>query len=124
MTEGLRVLVTGSRDWVDGECIKAALLEILVENEARPEQITVVHGGARGADKIAGSIAASLGMNVEVFPANWSTYGKRAGYLRNAEMVAGGAKVCTAFIKNESRGATMCARLAEDAGIEVRRWTA
>jgi hypothetical protein len=120
----MRVLVTGSRDWNLIGTIKEELLRVLVEMEAAPHQITVVHGGARGADKIAGSIAASIGMNVEVFPAQWNTYGKRAGYLRNAEMVNSGPAICLAFIKDQSRGATMCADLAEDAGIETRRFTA
>lgn len=120
----MRVLVTGSRDWVKITVIRDALTAVMSENSLLPRSVTIVHGGASGADSIAGGLGRSMGMKVEVFPAQWNTYGKRAGYLRNAEMVATGPAICLAFIKNQSRGATMCADLAEEAGIETRRFTA
>jgi hypothetical protein len=46
----------------------------------------IIHGGARGIDTEAGRWAESKGKEVIVYPADWKTYGKRAGYIRNAEM--------------------------------------
>jgi hypothetical protein len=115
-----RVLVTGSRDWDDAPVIAAALA--VVAGEVGP--FTLVHGGARGADLIAAEIHTSWGGEAEAHPADWKRYGKPAGFRRNAEMVASGVDLCIAFIRAESRGATMCADLAENAGIETRRWTA
>lgn len=115
----MRILVTGSRDWDDEGTIRLALAQITM---LHGHEHVVVHGGARGADTIAGAVADAWtgGMTTETHPADWNQYGKRAGFVRNAEMVNAGADVCLAFIRNNSRGATMCAQLAEKAGIPVR----
>lgn len=58
---------------------------------------------------------------IEKWPADWKTHGKKAGPIRNAEMVRSMAPgdMCFAFIKNKSRGATGCVRLARAAGLQV-----
>jgi hypothetical protein len=114
----VRVLITGSRDWDDWETLNAALLA-----EVDGGHLSVVHGGARGADQMAGAWARKHGLTEEVFPAQWSTHGRRAGFVRNAQMVDTMPDVCLAFIRNGSRGATMTADLAEAAGIPTRRYT-
>lgn len=113
----MRILVTGSRDWNDRTVIHNALLSI---SPKEGEQMTVINGGARGADWLAQECARALGYVVITHVADWDKYGKRAGYVRNQQMVDSGVDVCLAFIKNESKGATMCADLATKAGIPVR----
>jgi hypothetical protein len=123
----VRILVTGSRDWTDADAIESGLWAVWVDagSPLLTESMTVAHGACpTGADAIADAIALRVGMQVERHPADWERYGKRAGFIRNAEMVALGADICLAFIKDHSRGATMTADLAEKAGILTRRWTA
>lgn len=115
----MRVLVTGSRDWPDPETVFEAL-DIVDAARLGGEPATLVHGGATGADRIADGWARAHGWTVEVHPADWATHKKAAGYVRNAQMVQAGADICLAFIKDESRGATMTARLAREAGIHTR----
>lgn len=114
----MRILITGSRDWEDKGAVFSALL-----NAAKQEtDVTLVHGGASGADTIAARWGEHFGWTVEAHPADWAQYGKRAGFIRNDHMVKLGADICLAFIKNNSRGATMTAGLADKAGIPVRRY--
>lgn len=123
-----RILVTGSRDWDDWQALTRALFEAVTDYG----EVIVVHGKCpTGADAMADWVARNLMPHLEVakvtvepHPARWDELGKRAGFVRNAEMVNLGADVCLAFIKNESRGATHTADLAEKAGIPTRRFTA
>jgi hypothetical protein len=118
----VRILVTGSRDWTDGDLIRQEMRRA-VADFGPADQVVIVHGGARGADAIAESIARGVGLDVECHPAAWDTRGRAAGIIRNSEMVNAGADVCLAFIRNQSRGATHCADAAEKAGIPTRRYT-
>ncbi|MFF6903452.1 DUF2493 domain-containing protein [Streptomyces hydrogenans] len=123
-----RVLVTGSRDWDDKDQVYAALSTAVFQNVPA----IVVHGACpTGADTQAAwwvrMHGRTLGVTTEPHPANWRPNGqldRSAGFRRNAEMVAAGADICLAFIRNSSRGASHTARLAEQAGIPTRRWTA
>lgn len=116
-----RVLITGSRIWKDRSTVWAALQTELQRTDG---QLVVVHGGARGADDIADRWAWGMnqeGFNVvpELHRANWDMYGKRAGILRNIEMVKAGADICLAFPLGNSVGTRHCMREAERAGIKV-----
>jgi hypothetical protein len=118
----VRILVTGSRDWDDEAAVRAALTGLVA---GRPGPHVVVHGACpTGGDAIADRVAAELGLTVERHPARWRRYGRTAGYRRNAEMVALGADVCLAFIRDASPGASMTAHLADEARIPTRRITA
>lgn len=117
----MRILVTGSRDWDDQQAIFEALSDI---DEASSGPITLVHGGARGADTVAEEFAHAAGWSIERHLADWKNLGKRAGFVRNAEMAELGADLCLAFIKNNSRGASMMANLADQVGIPVREFRA
>jgi len=115
-----RVLVTGSRTWDDVVTIRRALFE--AGREFGRDTVLVSGACPRGADRICEEIWAGWGGQVELHPAEWERYGRRAGRLRNAEMVRLGADVCLAFIRDGSRGASHTAALAEGAGISTRRY--
>lgn len=118
----MRVLVTGSRDWDDEDLIWKTLRQVCSETG---EAVTIVHGAcSTGADYLADKVALFWDLPVETYPAQWSLHGRRAGYLRNKKMVDTKPDLRLAFIKNESPGATMTADMAEEAGIETRRYLA
>ena len=107
-----RVLITGSRTWQSAETIRETLSTV----PGGPH--TLVSGACPlGADAMAEDAAARMGWEIERHPADWNRYGKRAGFIRNSLMVELGADQCFAFIRDNSKGASMTARIAESAGI-------
>lgn len=79
----MKVLVCGGRDYAD----KVRLFAVLDHyNEELGFEI-LVHGAARGADRLAGEWADERGIEVRRYPADWNKHGKSAGPIRNREMV-------------------------------------
>ena len=76
------VLVVGSRTFRDYE----QLAEVLDRVAQGYEKITIVSGGAQGADALAKRYAKEKGYGYKEFPAEWDKYGKSAGYKRNEQM--------------------------------------
>lgn len=131
-----RVIVTGSRDWADRNAVYAALDAVLAEH---PRLIVVQGLCPYGADAQAVSWVmdrwtfAEADVTHEDHPADWATYGKRAGPVRNEEMVRLGADVVLAFVMpcskpshnrwkpHDSHGTADCVARAEAAGIPVER---
>ncbi|MEV0766438.1 SLOG family protein [Nocardia sp. NPDC050435] len=110
-----RILITGSRTWVDRPIIRAALAEVW-----SPQAILVSGACPRGADALCEACWSHWGGRVERHRADWRAHGRAAGFVRNRAMVALGAEVCLAFIRDESRGASHTAALARAAGIPTR----
>jgi hypothetical protein len=130
----MRVIVTGSRNWTDMKTLHGALEEVTSDPD---QSVTIVHGGAQGADQLAGAWARRVQVRdkpwvfEELHLADWDEYGPVAGFRRNAEMVDAGAAVVLAFINcctklhcprrgmHGSHGAEHCVTLARKAGISV-----
>lgn len=84
----MKVVIAGSRSINSLQIVEQA-----VKNSGF-EIGSVISGCARGVDQLAIIWAELRGIHVYRFPAQWDTYGKKAGYLRNTRM----AEVCDALI--------------------------
>lgn len=107
-----RVLITGSRSYTRAARIMARLA-------ALPDGSIVMHGAARGADTIAGRVAESLGHEVEEYPADWKRDGRKAGILRNLDMLDAHPDLVIAFWDGKSRGTQHTITEARKRGIPV-----
>ena len=131
----VRILITGSREFVDRAAIAAKLSEVYRRFDR--QQLILVNGGARGADSLVKSVADKADdsqLLAETYPltdADWRPGGpgtpvdRRAGHRRNDVMVKTGAALCLAFMSTAAevaggnRGTKGCIRAAEKAGIPV-----
>lgn len=110
----MRVIVCGSRNWHDRDRISDRLALLPGEDDT-----TIVHGAAKGADRISHQEAQKLGLLVEAHPADWDRYGKRAGLVRNEHMAELGADLCIAFWDGRSNGTAHMMAAADSRGIPV-----
>ena len=122
----MRILITGSREWASPDTLAWQLGLAIGEAElADHHPPVIIHGACpSGADTLAEQLCRDHGVPTEPHPAQWGKYGKAAGPVRNLEMVTAGADLCLAFYHTggANKGTGHCARAAEKAGIEVRRF--
>lgn len=111
----MRVLVCGGRGFADSGLVFATLDAL-----AKTEVIDcIIEGDARGADRIAGAWAKRRRIDLRLFPADWNKYGKRAGPIRNQEMLDKGEPDLVIAFPGGVGTADMVRR-ARAAGVEVR----
>lgn len=79
----MKIVVSGGRDYADRASVYAALDRA----NAKQHISLLIHGGCRGADKIAGEWAQERGIFSAAVPALWKAHGKAAGPRRNRAML-------------------------------------
>ena len=97
------IAVIGSRVYDDYEELKRELDEIVIPMIKIGISVTIVSGGARGADNLAEKYAYENDLQVLLFPADWDKHGKSAGYIRNSDIIEK-CDLCVAFWDGESKG--------------------
>jgi hypothetical protein len=118
----LRLLVCGSRTWTDATLLAHAVDQTVAEHGRDRAGVVLIEGDARGADRLAGTLAKARGWGLEVYPADWQRHGRTAGMRRNARMLRQGRPerviACTDDL-TASRGTADMVRRAHDAGLPV-----
>lgn len=113
----MRVLVCGGRDFDDFHLLDKTLDQIDFDNEIE----LIIQGGAIGADFLSRVWAKSMSIPWIEFSANWNKYGKKAGPIRNQQMLdEGKPDLVVAFPTEDSVGTWDMVKRATEAGIEVQ----
>ena len=110
----MKTIIAGGRDLTDYRLVEAAIalcgFDWLITE--------VVSGVARGIDTLGERWAEDHRIPVKRFPADWDTYGKRAGMLRNEHM-AQYANALVAIPDKVSRGTRNMISLAEKHNLRI-----
>lgn len=97
----VKIAIVGSRTFND-----YSVLQGFIRNKCNEEHLTptaVVSGGARGADALGERYANDYQLPLILHKPDWERYGKRAGFLRNRNII-NDCDVCFAFWDGQSRG--------------------
>lgn len=103
-------LVCGGRDYRDEKEVFSMLDSLDID--------AIVHGGADGADRLAGEWAISRMIPEIIVPAQWKGYGKSAGPVRNRWMIDF-TKVDTVIAFPGGRGTANMVDLARQFGLSL-----
>jgi YspA, cpYpsA-related SLOG family len=94
------------------------LFDVLDRLNAERNFVLLIHGDARGADRLAGEWAQQRGVPVHAFPADWDKHRRAAGPIRNKQMLdEGRPDLVVAF--PGGRGTNNMVRQARAAGVEI-----
>lgn len=107
----MRVLVCGGRNYNNCDHVCNVLGQI--------NPTVVIAGGAKGADTCAEHYADGRICGKEIYRADWKTHGKKAGILRNIQMLEKGKPDLVVAFPGGTGTAHMV-KIAKEANVEVK----
>lgn len=116
--DNFKVIIAGSRGFSNYKLLKEQCNKFLREKR-KTSNIIVVSGHARGADTLGEKYAQDEGFALEIYPAQWKKFGKRAGYRRNEQM-AEVADALIAFWDGSSKGTKHMIDIMNEKNLLVR----
>lgn len=133
----IRIIIAGGRDFSNLEFLKESVDEVIAKLAHKNltaglgkyavgewHRIEFISGMARGADTLGEIYACQREAIIHKFPADWNTYGKSAGYIRNELMAKHAVEgdcygVLIAFWDGKSKGTKHMIDLASKHGLDV-----
>ena len=114
-----RVIVAGSRTFLDYDLMCRELDNLFwISPEFENRDIKIVSGMADGADTLAIRYADEHQLTKILFPANWKSYKRIAGFLRNEDMLSVATHLVV-FWDGKSSGTRHMIEIAKAKGIPV-----
>lgn len=80
----MKLAIVGGRDYKDYNKFKG-IVDNFIEEYGTP--IEIISGGASGVDTMAALYARENGIILTEFKPDWAKYGKKAGILRNTDII-------------------------------------
>lgn len=80
-----KLIIAGSRDITDYDVVKEAVIASGFWHKHK-RNLEIVSGMAKGVDRLGMEFAKKNGLTLHAMPADWKTFGKAAGHIRNKEM--------------------------------------
>ena len=114
-----KIAISGSRNYPSA---RSWLVQQCIATEYRrfnEDVLFLVGDCPTGADYHAKSFLETAGWPYREFFADWKKYGRKAGPIRNHEMIDFGAELLIAFPMDGSKGTKDCAEYAHSKGVEV-----
>ncbi len=102
----MKTAIIGSRQITNYDLLKHATKGLTIT--------AIISGGANGVDKMAERYAHENGLPLTVLPADWASYGKQAGMIRNLEIVKQ-ADQLIALWDGQSKGTAATIKMAKKA---------
>ena len=121
----MKLGLVGSRNFYDYKSFKSAVFQVIEEwNDEKRENnegdiMSIVSGGAPGADTLAEKLARELNVQMIVFKPDWTTHGKAAGIMRNTDIVNASTHMI-AFPSRKGKGTQDSIRKAQKNNIPLK----
>lgn len=121
--EKYRIVICGGRHFNGYEQLKTTITNFLKQRKIEIENVEIVSGHCQGADMLGEQYAKEYGLNLTIFPADWQRYKRKAGPIRNKQMIEyimqTENKAVIAFVSENSKGTKQTVLLAKRVGIFV-----
>jgi hypothetical protein len=106
----MKVAVIGSRTFSDYALVKSTLCSLDIT--------LLVSGGAMGADSLGEQYAKLNKIPTKIFYPDWQTYGRKAGFLRNTDII-NESELIVAFWDGKSKGTLDSIKKAEELNKKI-----
>lgn len=120
----VRVIVAGTRTFSDYELLRSKLDDFVskLKQKYPDKQAVIITGAAKGADQLGSLYARNHNIPLKEFPADWNTYGRAAGPIRNQQMLDYALHeipILIVFWDGESRGTKNMMGIAKRQNVQT-----
>lgn len=118
----VRVIVAGSRTFTDFKIVEQNLLTYFKKHNLHHQDVEIICGECRGADLLGKQFAEKKNCKITFFLADWNTYGKSAGPIRNEQMAKYAKEqngILFAFWDGKSKGTKSMIDLSKKYQLEI-----